>query len=103
MTTNNGYNGYANWETWNFMNYESEYLFDMVMEYAEDSGLQEVEYGQVYEIIDGYIDEMLEIQDVPTDGFIGDIVSHVLSDIDVHGIAETICEEVNEELAKEVA
>jgi len=87
------FNGYTNYETWNFVNWELDYLQEVIQD-LQDQTYDKLEYGQVYEVVNGHLDQIIESQELPTTGFLGDIVGNAISSIDIHQIATNIHEEL---------
>ena len=90
----NGYNGWANWETWNFFLHEGNVLQEIYNDLKETDG--DLEYGQVYEIVNGYIDQMLEVLEAPTSGIFSDFIGRGIAQLDIHEIAEALMEDQGE-------
>lgn len=93
MTT---YNGYTNYETWNFMMWEGDMLQDWAQD-LQDEQEKKIEYGQVYEMVNGHIDQMIEELNI-TSGFAGDMLSMGIQRINIHEISEKIYEEIELEI-----
>jgi len=89
----NGYNGWANYETWNFMLWHGDTLEEMISEYKE--GLdedEELDYGRIHVMVNGYIDN--EIENMPElDGFLSDVIGKSIQQIDIHEITSNLIEE----------
>jgi len=98
------YNGFTNWETWNFMLWNGEVLEEMIFDYASDSEMESISYSEVYEIVDGFIDEYTD-DDIGTvtrgDGFMRDAMDKILQKLDTQDIAERVQESVNDHLEDE--
>lgn len=87
-----GYNGYTNYETWSFNLHEGNYLQEVIQEYQDQSN-EKLEYGAVYEIVDGHIDQMLEDNRIES-GLFNDFIGMGVQRIDTHQIATNIHEEL---------
>jgi len=89
----NTYNGWTNYETWNFNLWYGDILDEMVSDYHDNLESDEtLEYGQVYEMVNGFIDDILEEMDYEAN-FIGDIIGHAIQQINIHEITENIMSE----------
>lgn len=60
---------------------------------CQDQGDELLEYGEVYELVNGHLDQIIEESDHQA-GFIGDIIGHAFQVIDIHDIAKNIHEEL---------
>ena len=87
----NGYNGWANWETWNFYLHEGDLLKELYNDFKEFD--KDLEHGQVHAMINGYIDQMLEDSGVPESGIFADFIGQGVAKIDIHEITETLMED----------
>lgn len=87
------FNGYRNYETWAFMLYFEEYLYELLKEQQEDND-EEITYSTVYETVEHILDELSESVDRVEFGypFIKDMLNAAFSEIDKREIAETILE-----------
>lgn len=88
----NNYNGWANYETWLFNLWYGDYLHETVEELREEAKLREeneIEYGTVYYIVNGFIDQILEDANLGN-GFLSDAIGYVIQKVDVHEIAENL-------------
>lgn len=84
------YNGWTNWETWNFYLWHGDELQETISEYKEETE-QTLEHGQVYHMIEGYIDNILEEQELSNmDGFMRDTISHGFQMVNINEIADKI-------------
>ena len=90
----NGYNGWANWETWNFFLHEGNVLKELYNDLKEIE--EDLEHGKVWTMINGYIDQMLMDLETPTSGIFSDFIGRGLAKIDIHEIAETLMEDQEE-------
>ena len=84
----NTYNGWANYETWNFMLHEREVLNDNMDILIE---IGNTEYGQVYSMVDGYIDGILESMEMPQ-GFAGDAIGMAFAQVDLPEVTNALAE-----------
>lgn len=92
-----GYNGWANWETWNFMLWHGDDMRQCVNELAEHNH-DKIEYGDVHQLIEGYIDNLMEQEEYPTTGFIGDAIGMAIQRLDIHEIAQYIYDDMDNDL-----
>ena len=90
---NNNYHGYPNRETWLFYCHEGEYLEDCILELLEDSE-SILEYGQVYSIVNGHLDQLLEDHNFSGVSFFDGIVDDLIRKLDLHYIAQKIYDEI---------
>lgn len=98
----NTYNGWTNYETWNFMLWEGGYLHDVIADRIEflDEG-EKLTYGDIYELVDSHIDGMLEMNDIPTQGMFADILGAAINDIDIHDAAQSLAEDFADYMEEE--
>jgi hypothetical protein len=82
-----GYNGWANWETWNANLWDSEAFYDLVQE-AKDSGDDKME---VAAMLENFYDDAAE--SLGARGFFGDVIKNALKEIDWEEIVENHWEE----------
>jgi len=82
-----GYNGWANWSTWNANLWDGEVFYDMVQE-AKDSGDDKMEIAAMLE---SYYDDAAD--SLNARGFFGDVISNALKEIDWEEIVEAHWEE----------
>ena len=82
-----GYNGWANWSTWNANLWDGEAFYDMVQE-AKDSGDDKMEIAAMLE---SYYDDAAD--SLNARGFFGDVISNALKEIDWEEIVEAHWEE----------
>lgn len=92
--TNTTYNGYTNYATWNFALWEMDYLQETIQD-LQDQQSDKLEYGQVLTMVEGHIDNMLELQETPVTGFLSDILGNAINNIDCHNIATNIHDELD--------
>ena len=92
------YNGWANYETWNFNLWEGDYLNEITQELQDDTG-EKLDYGQVYAIVNGHLDTIIESKTdenysdkhvFTPNGFLGDLLDGALSSIDIHEVAQSV-------------
>lgn len=89
--TNTTYNGWTNWETWNFNLWYGDLLQEMVSEYYEEAE-ETADHGKVHVIVEGFIDQLLEEQNTEA-GFFSDAIGHAVQGINVHEIVEHLLSE----------
>lgn len=82
-----GYNGWANWSTWNANLWDSEAFYDMIQD-AKDSGDDKME---VAAMLESYYDDAAE--SLNARGFFGDVINNALREIDWEEIVEAHWEE----------
>ena len=92
------FNGYRNYETWAFMLYFEDYLFETLKEQQEYND-EEITYSTVYETVEHILDELSESVDRVEFGypFIKDMLNAAFSEIDKKEISETILEMLKED------
>jgi len=78
-----GYNGFSNWETWNFINWYSDYL-QMELSDQELSG-----YDDVYRHVEDFI-ELLKEEIPAGSGFMQDVIYHGFSGLNLEQITRNI-------------
>lgn len=83
MTTH-GHNGWNTFETWSFNLWYGDDLQAQAQDLVDEGTV--VNHSVAFNIVEGYIDLLLEDLDMPT-GFFGDVIGHAVSAIDVHEIA----------------
>ena len=93
MTNNNEkYNGWNNYETWNFFLWYGDELQDTViclLEYDETT-----DYRNVFTMVNGFLDQLLEDSEVER-GFFSDAIGAAVQRVDLHEIAQTLCDNNN--------
>ena len=91
------YNGWANYETWNFNLWEGDFLQNDIEEIQNDTD-EILDYGQVLEIVKGHLDNVLENQEENdiTTGVLGDLLSHAIQKIDYHEVAQNIMDNLED-------
>jgi len=82
-----GYNGWANYETWNANLWDGEAFYDMVQE-AKDSGDDKMEIAAMLE---SYYDDAAD--SLNARGFFGDVINNALKEIDWEEIVKNHWEE----------
>ena len=82
-----GYNGWANWATWNANLWDGEAFYDMIQD-AKDSGDDKME---VAAMLESYYDDASE--SLNARGFFGDVINNALREIDWEEIVEAHWEE----------
>ena len=90
---NNNYHGYPNRETWLFYCHEGEYLEDCILELLEDSD-SILEYGQVYSIVNGHLDQLLEDHKLVGSSLFNDLLGNSIRNLDLHYITQKIYDEI---------
>ena len=91
------YNGYTNYETWNFSMHHGDILQEQIQEY-QDEHHERLEHGQVYHMVEGYIDNMMEQSEHDNDDyFISDMLGMAIQRIDIHQITSNIIDELEYE------
>ena len=92
------FNGYRNYETWAFMLYFEDYIYETLKEQKEYEN-QEIDYETVYNLVESILDEMRDSIDNVEYGnpFVSDLINAAFSEIDKKEIAETILEQLKEE------
>lgn len=93
------YNGWANYETWNFMLWYGDDIFSQLEDMVENGDF-EVNIDDVQDQIQGYIDLYEEIQTDQLQGFALDLLSHAFSAIDSYDIAKTVTIDLQEKFGK---
>lgn len=86
---NDEYNGWTNWETWRFALSEGSDLTDSIQDYQNDCD-KALEYGQVFDIVKGHIDNLLDIEDLPTVGIFSEAIERYIARVDIHQITSSI-------------
>ena len=89
MTT---FNGYTNYETWNFSMHYSDYLQETIQDYQDQTN-ERLEYGQIHDMVNGEMDYIIEEMEI-TDGFINDMIGMAFQRIDIHQIVTNIHDEL---------
>jgi hypothetical protein len=82
-----GYNGWANWETWNANLWDGEAFYDMIQD-AKDSGDDKME---VVAMLESYYDDAAD--SLNARGFFSDVIRNALREIDWEEIVEAHWEE----------
>ena len=93
MTNNNEkYDGWNTYETWDFFVWYGDELQDNViclLEYDETT-----DYGDVFTMVNGFLDQLLEDSEVER-GFFSDAIGAAVQRVDLHEIAQTLCDNNN--------
>ena len=94
MTNNNEitYNGWNTYETWNFFLWYGDELQDNVvylLEYDETT-----DYGNVFTMVTGFLDQLLEDSEVES-GFFSDAIGAAVQRVDLYEITQTLCDNNN--------
>ena len=90
--TNEKYNGWNTYETWNFFLWYGDELQDNViclLEYDETT-----DYGNVFTMVNGFLDQLLEDSEVES-GFFSDAIGAAVQRVDLHEITQTLCDNNN--------
>ena len=82
-----GYNGWANWSTWNANLWDGEVFYEMIQD-AKDSGDDKME---VEAMLEGYYNDAAE--SLGAQGFFSDVISSAVNEIDWEEIVESHWEE----------
>ena len=82
-----GYNGWANWATWNANLWDGEVFYEMIQD-AKDSGDDKME---VAAMLEGYYNDAAE--SLGAQGFFSDVISSAVNEIDWEEIVESHWEE----------
>ena len=92
------YNGYTNFETWLFMLYFEEDLYEHLRE-KQEYEKEEITFATVYETVGAILDELSNSIDKVEYGyaFLKDIVDASLSSINVKEVADHLIRELNDE------
>lgn len=92
------FNGYRNYETWAFMLYFEEYLYEILKEQQEYND-EEITYSTVYETVEHILDELSDSVDRVEFGypFIKDMLNAAFSEIDKKEVADHLIETLNDE------
>jgi hypothetical protein len=94
--TDQTYNGWTNWETWNFKLWidNDEGSYEMVIEMAEDVNGRENAKTDLSKELEAYADNMREEMKVGF-GFFADVCNSAVREINFYEIAESYLSEVN--------
>ena len=90
--TNEKYNGWNTYETWNFFLWYGDELQDAViclLEYDEAT-----DYGNVFTMVTGFLDQLLEDSEVES-GFFSDAIGAAVQRVDLYEITQTLCDNNN--------
>lgn len=91
------FNGYRTYETWAFMLYFEDYIYETLKEQKEYEN-QEIDYETVYNMVESILDETRDsVDNVEGNPFLSDLINAAFSEIDKHEITETILEQLKEE------
>lgn len=92
------YNGYSNFETWLFMVYFENDLYEILRE-KQEYEKEEINFATVYETVEAILDELSNSIDKVEFGypFLKDIVDASLSSINVKEVADTLMQDLKED------
>lgn len=100
---NETYNGWTNWETWNFMLWEGDYLQERYeeelkavdcLDYEDDSQeMKEANLQTAYYIIENHIEYLLDEALTNRSGFEEDLITHGYNLINKDEIARHLIED----------
>ena len=91
-STNEKYNGWNTYETWDFFLWYGDELQDTViclLEYDETT-----DYGDVFTMVTGFLDQLLEDSEVKS-GFFSDAIEAAAQRVDLCEITQTLCDNNN--------
>jgi len=88
------YNGWTNYETWNFMLWYGDYLQEMVTSYNGDleEGEEKLDHGRTHVIVEGFIDDFLENSEIEA-SFLSDVLGKCIQSVNIHEIVEHLLED----------
>ena len=90
MTNNNEKcNGWNTYETWSFFLWYGDELQDNVICLLECD--ETTDYGNVFTMVNGFLDQLLEDSEVER-GFFSDAIGAAVQRVDLHEIAQTLCD-----------
>ena len=93
MTNNNEkYNGWNNYETWNFFLWYGDELQDTVVNLLDYD--ETIDYGNVFTMVTGFLDQLLEDSEVES-GFFSDAIGAAVQRVDLYEITQTLCDNNN--------
>ena len=83
------YNGFANFETWKFMLYFEEYLYDYLQEQQKQQE-QKLNYQDVYKTVKYFISEMYDGADKCIVGstLLNDVINSFLREINIKEVTD---------------
>jgi hypothetical protein len=87
-------NGWTNWETWNFNLWYGDYLTESAKEYQEDRE-SKLEYEEVYNIVNGFVDQLLEDLTLES-GFFSDAIGNAVRMLNLYELTEHILNSIND-------
>lgn len=103
MTTEK-YNGWTNYETWNFALWEdSDYWHEIAQECYDEAESDDVFSRmdnarlELKDRIESYLEELQDNQNMPTNGFFADILGAAIQKVNCYELAESWMDEVEEE------
>ena len=89
---NEKYNGWNNYETWNFFLWYGDELQDNVNDLLEYD--ESINYGNVYTMVNGFSDQLLEDSEMEQ-GFFSDAIGAAMQRVDLYEITQTLCDNNN--------
>ena len=108
MAQDEKYNGYTNYETWNFNLWEdSDYWHERAQEVYNDAESDQYFTKKERAMLDladsikDYIEEMQEMQETPVTGFFADILNAAIREVNCHELAELYMDDIEEEEEEE--
>src|SRR5690606_2968849 len=83
------YNGYTNFQTWKFMLYLEEYLYECLQEQKEQQE-QKLNYQDVYKTVKHFVNDMYDSADKNTVGytFLNDVINSFLREINIKEVTD---------------
>lgn len=92
------HNGYKNWETWMFMMYFGDYLYEVLQDQQEQQEQNDLDFQTVYETVASFIDEMYDsVDENRLDGaFLNDLLNGMLRAIDIKEVAHVLAQELKD-------
>jgi hypothetical protein len=91
---NKGYNGWTNYETWNWYLWHGDNVEDEFGDIVRD---HDRDVYKVSKAIEEWTDQLAENYTMPTNGFFADILNAAISEVNWYEIAEHIVEEIEPE------
>ena len=85
-------NGCNTYETWSFFLWCGDELQDNVICLLECD--KTTDYGNVFTMVNGFLDQLLEDSEVER-GFFSDAIGAAVQRVDLHEIAQTLCDNNN--------
>lgn len=91
------YNGFTNFETWNFMLYFEEYLYEYLQEQQE-----QLNYQNIYKTVEYFVNEMYDGADKHIVGstFLNGIINSFLNQINIKEVAEHLAHALGVEVSE---